>query len=60
MPAGPLYQVNVSFIHGVDHGCVPCRRAELLGITIGLLLMNKLDQRRLKVNILSEYNEVYV
>ena len=60
VPAGPLYQVNVSFIHGVDHGYVLCRRAELVGITGGLLLVNKLDQRRLKVNIMSEYDEVHV
>ena len=60
VPAGPLYQVNVSFIHGVNHGYVLCRRAELVGITGGLLLVNKLDQRRLKVNIMSEYDEVHV
>ena len=56
VPAGPLYQVNVTFIHGVDHGYVLCRRAELLGITGDLLPVNELDQRKIKVNIMSEYD----
>jgi len=60
VPAGPLYKVEISLRFGVSHGYVLVRRGDLSGTSKGLCLVNKICQRRMGVNILSENDEIHV